>query len=61
MICEKCGYEITKGKKFCPNCGYEIKKKINKLSVGTIIGVIIILSIVLFFVFPVIIMLFKGI
>ena len=60
MICEKCGYEIPKGKKFCPNCGYSIKDKVRKIPIGIIIGIILLLLLIIFITFPVFSTLLKG-
>ena len=42
MKCEKCGKEVKNGK-FCPDCGGELKKKKFKLSVITIISLIVLI------------------
>ena len=42
MKCEKCGKEVKSGK-FCPDCGCELKKKKFKLSVITIISLIVLI------------------
>lgn len=42
MKCEKCGKEVKNGK-FCPDCGCELKKKKFKLSVITIISLIVLI------------------